>query len=1102
MFELTNMRRKTKRQRFISLALAGLLSFGQIVPAHAFISNTATASGEYLSTPVSDIDSVDVDVADAAPSILVTKTATLNDDDGSGTLTAGDTIDFEITLDNDGNVSIDNINLVDTFEQNGSTRTLTSGPSYTSGDITNTNILDVDETWTYQASYLILQTDIDDGNDLDNVADFTGDSPIGPIAGQGSVSVSLAGFSDISLDKVPVSTSFARPGDVVTWQLTVTNTGGTTLSAMTVTDNTADTLVCSVSTNATIATLAPGGVETCIATYAIQAPDISSDPLTNIASVSGTSGGVSVDDTATADIPRENADLVTVKTITTGGAGSMPGDTITYSIVVTNNGTADATNVSLTDLLPSELTATVNNGNVTAGAYDDITGIWTIAALTNGASATLTLEGVVNPGEAGVLIVNAVSAAESSENDPTTAGDVLIASFTPTALPIIAVDDTLGAPFDGAFALPNVLNVFDGDTLNGLPANNTNVTLTPVGTLPTGFTLNPDGSIDAAGGIPSGTYVFDYQICEIADPDNCSVATVTIPVVSTIPRLAGTVFEDNNQNGTLDAFDTPVPNYIVQLVQAGVVLNTTTTDTNGEYEFTGFVPGTYDVVFVDPESNIGAGFIQSVVVGLNDNIIDQDLPIDPSGVIYSSLDGNQIAGATVTLVDGSGTPLPAACLLQNQQSQVTGSDGEYRFDIVTGADPACPVGSSQYTLEVDPPSGFRPLPSSQIPPQAGILDPTVCVEDAIPGGVCNLHTENLPPPVDSPSPYYLDFLIGAGDPGVVYNHIPLDPILSPESSGLTITKTSGVATARIGDTINYTITINNALSGPYASVNVSDTLPNGTVYAPGSASIAGTPIEPTVEGRILTFSDLTIPGSGSLEINLSARFGQQISDTELVNIAYAFDSLGNQLTNVARAIVRVEIDPVFACSTIVGRVFDDPNRNGYHDDGEPGLPGVRVATVKGLLVTTDEFGRYSIPCAELPDVDRGSNFILKLDDRTLPTGYRVTSENPRTVRVTAGKMTNLNFGAAISRVVRIDLSGTAFKPDSDQPSSALDRGIDQLVRSLETEPSVLRLTYYDRGEGEELANQRLAEVEQLVRQRLKRSRIGVDLWIEKRVVKR
>ena len=69
-------------------------------------------------------------------------------------------------------------------------------------------------------------------------------------------------------------------------------------------------------------------------------------------------------------------------------------------------------------------------------------------------------------------------------------------------------------------------------------------------------------------------------------------------------------------------------------------------------------------------------------------------------------------------------------------------------------------------------------------------------------------------------------------------------------------------------------------------------------------------------------------------------------------------------------------------------------------------------------------------------------------------------------------------------------------------SAALDLGINQLVRSLETEPSVLRLTYYENGEGAELANERMDEVEFRVRRRLRRSQFGVDLWIEKRVVKR
>ena len=68
--------------------------------------------------------------------------------------------------------------------------------------------------------------------------------------------------------------------------------------------------------------------------------------------------------------------------------------------------------------------------------------------------------------------------------------------------------------------------------------------------------------------------------------------------------------------------------------------------------------------------------------------------------------------------------------------------------------------------------------------------------------------------------------------------------------------------------------------------------------------------------------------------------------------------------------------------------------------------------VNGVLITTDAEGRYHVPCAAIPDAAIGSNFLLKLDPRTLPTGYQVTSENPRDVRVTRGKVTVLNFGAA------------------------------------------------------------------------------------------
>jgi len=62
------------------------------------------------------------------------------------------------------------------------------------------------------------------------------------------------------------------------------------------------------------------------------------------------------DDLDEAVVVDDVADLVTVKTLASGNSTPAEGDTVTFSITVTNDGTAQATNVSLTmALFPKEL---------------------------------------------------------------------------------------------------------------------------------------------------------------------------------------------------------------------------------------------------------------------------------------------------------------------------------------------------------------------------------------------------------------------------------------------------------------------------------------------------------------------------------------------------------------------------------------------------------------------------------------------------------------------------------------------------------------------------------------------------------------------------
>ena len=122
------------------------------------------------------------------------------------------------------------------------------------------------------------------------------------------------------------------------------------------------------------------------------------------------------------------ADLVTVKTLLSGDATPDEGDVVTFQIEVTNNGSSDATGVSLTDLLPPGLTATLNNGTVSQGAYSVANGIFSIGDIAVGDTATLILEGTVDAGQGGNTITNITTAASGDQVDPSTVGDDLVES--------------------------------------------------------------------------------------------------------------------------------------------------------------------------------------------------------------------------------------------------------------------------------------------------------------------------------------------------------------------------------------------------------------------------------------------------------------------------------------------------------------------------------------------------------------------------------------------------------------------------------------------------------------------------------------------------
>ncbi len=87
-----------------------------------------------------------------------------------------------------------------------------------------------------------------------------------------------------------------------------------------------------------------------------------------------------------------SADLSIAKTASSSSGNH--GDIITFTITVTNHGLSGATNVAVTDHLPSGLD--YNSSSASQGTYNSSTGVWTVGNLANGASATLQMTTTVN----------------------------------------------------------------------------------------------------------------------------------------------------------------------------------------------------------------------------------------------------------------------------------------------------------------------------------------------------------------------------------------------------------------------------------------------------------------------------------------------------------------------------------------------------------------------------------------------------------------------------------------------------------------------------------------------------------------------------------
>src|SRR5262249_3205860 len=139
----------------------------------------------------------------------------------------------------------------------------------------------------------------------------------------------------------------------------------------------------------TVGTVTPSTTQT----LTIQATVVSPDPQTNTATITAVDqfDPEPNNNSDTASTTPQQADLPVVKSVS--DPTPNVGDTVTFTITLTNLGPDTATNVQLSDLLPAGLTLV--SATESQGVYDSTAGLWTVGEVDGNATATLTLTALV-----------------------------------------------------------------------------------------------------------------------------------------------------------------------------------------------------------------------------------------------------------------------------------------------------------------------------------------------------------------------------------------------------------------------------------------------------------------------------------------------------------------------------------------------------------------------------------------------------------------------------------------------------------------------------------------------------------------------------------
>ena len=361
-----------------------------------------------------------------------------------------------------------------------------------------------------------------------------------------------------------------------------------------------------------------------------------------------------------------------------------PGQRVTYTLTLTNNGPGVATGVTASDQLPAGVAFVSAQGD---GSYDSATGVWDLsdATLAKGDVKTITITVDITGEGAGTLVTNVarITHQDQAGDDPT--NNESSASFKGG----FNLGGTIYRDSDASYSKGDDEQRFKGVTVallneDGTPvldANGDPMTVMTdengayqfVGLAPGAYRVvivDPDKG-DLAGLLPTQAYTGRGATQAAVTISDASVQGVDFGLVA--PATIGDrVWDDKNANGS-DEGEPGIGGVTVILTDAnGTEVARTTTDANGNYRFTGLIPGTYTVTIEVPDGYTAATTSATVTVGEGEENLDVDFPLTlipaptPSQahkVLVNRAPALARTGTDATIIAGMATLAAAAGIL-------------------------------------------------------------------------------------------------------------------------------------------------------------------------------------------------------------------------------------------------------------------------------------------------------------------------------------------------------------------------------------------------------------------------------------------------------